>query len=107
MYKLSTGGVIRQADNAFIPDAAGNRDWIEYQEWLSAGNVPAAADVIDPWIEIRSTRNSKLSNCDWTQLPDSPLDTAKKTEWLNYRQELRDITLQSDPNNIVWPTEPV
>jgi hypothetical protein len=28
------------------------------------------------------------------------------TAWKNYRQELRDITKQSDVNNLVWPTHP-
>lgn len=55
------------------------------------------------WQEIRRIRNSKLSDCDWTQLPDAPVDTAA---WEVYRQALRDITLQSDPFNIVWPEPP-
>jgi hypothetical protein len=48
-------------------------------------------------------RNQKLSNCDWTQLADAPVDALK---WAVYRQELRDITTQLDPFNITWPQEP-
>jgi hypothetical protein len=55
------------------------------------------------WAEIRAERNAKLSQCDWTQLPDAPADTAI---WALYRQELRDITTQDDPFNITWPSEP-
>lgn len=55
------------------------------------------------WGEIRRMRNARLSACDWTQLPDAPVDTAA---WEVYRQALRDITLQSDPFNIVWPEPP-
>jgi len=33
-------GVIRTADNATIPNDAGNRDWQEYQRWLADGGVP-------------------------------------------------------------------
>lgn len=42
MYKLTKEGnfVIRLSDNACIPMAAGNRDYAEYLEWLSAGNAP-------------------------------------------------------------------
>lgn len=58
------------------------------------------------WSEIRSMRNRNLSECDWTQLPDSPLTPEKKQEWVTYRQELRDVTLQPDPFNITWPTKP-
>ena len=55
------------------------------------------------WESVRAIRNTKLENCDWTQLPDAPVDA---TAWAAYRQELRDITTQTDPFNITWPTEP-
>jgi hypothetical protein len=41
---------------------------------------------------IRQTRNYLLQQCDWTQLPDSPLTEIKRGEWATYRQELRNIT---------------
>lgn len=55
------------------------------------------------WDRIRAERNKKLADCDWTQLPDAPVDAAA---WATYRQELRDITNQPDPFAIVWPTAP-
>ena len=55
------------------------------------------------WESVRAIRNTKLENCDWTQLPDAPVDAAA---WAAYRQELRDITTQTDPFNITWPQEP-
>ena len=39
---------------------------------------------------LRSKRNSILASSDWTVLSDSPL--TNKTAWLEYRQDLRDIT---------------
>jgi len=39
--------VIRD-DFASIPADPENRDWVEYQEWLVAGNVTLAADPIVP-----------------------------------------------------------
>jgi hypothetical protein len=52
------------------------------------------------WANIRARRNTLLADCDWTQLPDAPVDAAA---WAVYRQELRDITTQADPFNIIWP----
>ena|SRR5258708_39681496 len=44
MYQLTqTSGVKRLSDEAFIPADNGNRDWIAYQAWLAAGNVPSPA----------------------------------------------------------------
>ena len=55
----------------------------------------------------RVLRNKKLSSCDWTQLPDSPLDATKKAEYETYRQALRDVTSQAGfPTEITWPIEP-
>ena len=52
----------------------------------------------------RNYRNELLSSSDWTQLQDSPVDSAP---WATYRQELRDIPQQEGfPYNVIWPTEP-
>lgn len=58
------------------------------------------------WSVVRSERDTKLSSCDWTQLPDVPLTPEQKAEWVSYRQALRDVTSQPDPFNIVWPVAP-
>jgi hypothetical protein len=56
---------------------------------------------------VRQERNTKLTECDWTQLNDTPLDNLAKVEWTTYRQALRDITTQSGfPHSVVWPTKP-
>lgn len=50
------------------------------------------------------TRDSLLTQSDWTILPDAPTD---KKAWKAYRQALRDITKQPGfPDNITWPTKP-
>jgi hypothetical protein len=44
MYQLTSGDtIVRLADNAYIPQAPGNRDYAEYLEWLEAGNEPLPA----------------------------------------------------------------
>lgn len=51
---------------------------------------------------VRNDRNTKLAECDWTQLADS---TADKAAWATYRQALRDITTQAGfPWNVTWPS---
>lgn len=53
---------------------------------------------------VRDTRNRRLADCDWTQLPDAPVDS---TAWAAYRQELRDISAQAGfPWEIQWPEQP-
>lgn len=53
---------------------------------------------------VRSTRNSLLSQSDWTQVADAPVD---KAVWATYRQALRDITAQVGfPFEVVWPVAP-
>ncbi len=79
-----------------------------YEEPLAKPTWQTALDGRDneQWKVVRSERDIKLQSCDWTMLSDVPLDPSVKTEWETYRQALRDITDQSDPFNIVWPTPP-
>jgi hypothetical protein len=52
----------------------------------------------------RSQRNILLSESDWTQVDDAPVN---KTAWAVYRQELRDISSQEGfPISINWPIKP-
>jgi hypothetical protein len=65
--------------------------------------LDAPIDVDAEWVNIRFQRNSMLMSCDWTQLPDAPVNAVA---WAAYRQALRDITNQADPFAIVWPVKP-
>jgi len=54
--------------------------------------------------EIRSQRNTKLSESDWTQVADAPVN---KAAWATYRQALRDVSAQANfPWEVTWPTQP-
>jgi hypothetical protein len=59
---------------------------------------------------LRSKRNSLIASCDWTVLTDSPLSAELKTAWLEYRQDLRDITegvnTVAKVNAVVFPDKP-
>ena len=57
---------------------------------------------------LRQKRNSLIASSDWTVLSDSPL--TNKTAWLEYRQDLRDITegvnTVAKVNAVVFPDKP-
>lgn len=55
---------------------------------------------------IRLKRDNLLLESDWTQLSDSPITEEKKLDWKIYRQQLRDVTINNNLVNIVWPTPP-
>lgn len=53
---------------------------------------------------IRSHRDGLLSDSDWTQVADAPVDSSA---WAVYRQALRDIPTQAGfPYSVTWPTQP-
>ena len=63
-----------------------------------------AETIKKAWRELRLSRRRLLSNSDWTQVPDAPVDSAA---WAVYRQQLRDLPATiTDPRNVVWPEPP-
>jgi hypothetical protein len=57
-------------------------------------------------VQAVESRNRRLAESDWTQMPDSPLDDATKAAWATYRQELRDLPSQEGFPNVAFPTPP-
>ena len=98
------------------------------REWSLHGNDPAtlvfhddgpviSGDELDAlwpsvhdaaaWDAVRTDRDARLTACDWTQMPDSPLDADSKQAWADYRQTLRDIPQDfASPDDVVWPEQP-
>lgn len=78
------------------------------ETWALVDDTPeqAAAKAAARWDDVRAERNARLAECDWTQLPDSPLTTEQRSAWATYRQALRDVTEQPDPFNLDWPETP-
>jgi hypothetical protein len=76
------------------------------QSWIVE---PATQQEIDSRLaaqalRVRSQRNGLLSQSDWTQVLDAPVD---QQAWATYRQTLRDITQQSGfPVQVTWPQQP-
>jgi hypothetical protein len=85
MYQLTSGDtILRLSDNAYIPQAPGNRDYREYLDWLSAGNTPEPApappapgpDYIAFWDALMtSTIYASLREQSFTSLPLNTLAT--------------------------------
>lgn len=56
---------------------------------------------------MRRIRNRLLTESDWTQMPDAPLDDETRAAWAVYRQALRDIPQTTDePDDVIWPAQP-
>lgn len=90
---------------SFVPVDMKNPHYAEIVKEVVDGN----AEVIDvthtdekKWNVIRARRNDYLKATDWRMLHDAN----QSSQWLTYRQALRDITKQSDPDNIEWPEPP-
>jgi len=80
-----------------VPKPDDNAEWDEENlEWVP-GDVVLAR-------KIRANRDALLSQSDWTQVPDAPVD---QQAWAEYRQALRDVPQQAGfPTDITWPTKP-
>jgi len=60
------------------------------------------------WVLVRDQQKQKLQQSDWTcSVIDPPPEIlSQRDQWIAYRQNLRDVTIQTDPFNIIWPTPP-
>lgn len=58
------------------------------------------------WQQVRLQRDHKLAACDWVVTKAAEAGKPVPAPWVAYRQMLRDITLQPDPQKIHWPEEP-
>ena len=75
--------------------------------WDGSAIIPddtalTAYQTADKWKNVRADRNRRLAETDYLALNDQNLSA----EMTTYRQALRDITAQSDPDNITWPEKP-
>ena len=65
-----------------------------------------AQKTADQWASVRAQQRDLLYKSDWT-CSVTDYEVPNKSEWVQYRAALRDVTTQSDPFNIVWPSPPV
>jgi len=94
------------------------KEWATFGEdyngiqWRDESPKPSQEELDAAWPDVRlevamrqvrAERNAQLAACDWTQLPDAPVDPQP---WIAYRQELRDFPSVCDPLNPQWPLPP-
>jgi len=94
-------GICQECDFNLIPDGTtayvNTGDWRDDTHRLVSGEfveiVQTDAEALeDMWLSVRTIRDGRLKQSDWTQMPDSPLTADQRSEWQIYRQQLRDIT---------------
>ena len=108
-YEVSTRDGVEEINNQWFTKFIVGPVFTDNEEGTAAEQQAAYRTNIDNQVaaNVRSERDRKLAACDWTVLTDSPLATAKKTEWKTYRTALRNITAaEGFPHTMEWPTEP-
>lgn len=79
--------------------------WVQHWEVVTIDSETAQDNYDNKASQIRQQRDQYLQETDWTQGKDIP-DSVSKF-WAPYRQQLRDITNQSEfPSNVIWPEKP-
>lgn len=111
VYQYSQASGVEQIDGKWYTKYVLGPIFVDTTD--DAGNVTSAADNeaaykaikdAEQASAVRKSRGEKLSECDWTQVADAPVD---KAVWATYRQALRDITKQDGfPWSVTWPDAP-
>lgn len=67
-------------------------------------SLPSSPTSEEKAAYVRAHRNMLLKESDWTQLSDNALSETQKEKWAQYRQALRDISLQGNFPDVKWPS---
>jgi len=118
-YEETTGKIISIVDSTDMPEAPDGYGYVDceysvdelYKYEVVSGVIQLKPqseidniEQTEAWYRLRIKRDQILSHCDWTQVPDAPVN---QTEWATYRQALRDLPENTaDPANPTWPTQP-
>lgn len=95
-------------------DQLSNLSWLgpdfEDMGWFEVGEVapnPPPAILTEEEI-VWNRAKQLLSESDWSMMPDVPMISSKKIEWMDYRRALREIKLQPGfPSDVIWPDKPM
>ena len=94
-----------------IKDFEGNsHDPKQYVQshFVGQDDTKDARILADKWANVRRQRDRLLTESDWVivKAKEEHINTSIDKKWTDYRTALRDITKQSDPDSITWPTKP-
>lgn len=120
LKRLSTGEALTEKQHlpenwgpifgmAGFKDRLGNLSWLgEYyadQGWVEVEEDPPIPPTEE---EVKSTIEQMLKNTAWTVASDdNRITKGERSEWITFRQALRNIPLQPGfPTAVVWPSEP-
>jgi len=120
LKKLSTGETLNEPQNlpenwgpifgmGGIKDRLGDLSWLgdayADQGWVEVGEATSAPMTAD---EVNATIAQRLKDSAWAVASDDPTITrGQRSDWMAFRQALRDIPLQPDfPTIVIWPTQP-
>lgn len=79
------------------------------QQWsiVALSSYEAQMAREEAMAELRAERDRRLTECDWTMLPDAPITADQRAAWTAYRQQLRDLPENTaNPLQPVWPQQP-
>jgi hypothetical protein len=115
-YSLSSnGGIIRDADGAFIPDDPANRDYAEYMAWMAEGNEATPYQPPAPtWGDFQSEARDALEATSHTMeriteavsLGKTTLAAADVVAFMQYRVALRAIVSEKTGTPGTLPAKP-
>lgn len=81
--------------------------WTQSWEVVAADPAEVEQRVNSLAIAIRYDRDQKLYESDWIVAKSYEQQKPIPTEWITYRQALRDITSQPEfPTTVIWPDKP-
>jgi hypothetical protein len=96
---------------ANLEDKLGDLAWIGPDHvntgWFHVGDEPPLPEPASREDLIRQEAWDRLRECDWRMLPDEPIMAGQRTEWIEYRRELRRIhQTKHFPFGFELPTPP-
>ena len=109
IYNIKYYASKRDAEEILDPDGE-SHDPKQYVQshFVGQDDTRDARILAEKWADIRTRRNRELTESDWVvvKAKEEHPNASIPSDWVDYRTELRDITKQSDPDDITWPTKP-
>ena len=109
IYNIKYYASKRDAEEILDPDGK-SHDPKQYVQshFIGQDDTRDARILAEKWADIRTRRNRELTESDWVvvKAKEEHPNASIPSDWVDYRTELRDITKQSDPDDITWPTKP-